>query len=131
MKNASQPLPVNHVVPGSSHCWPSCKPQLTVTEAKAPSLRCSGRDVNTISDTESPLRPLSRNAYSLSGETMNGGLQEIRSNRSPATGSKKFPSRHSTFVTPFSWALKLVSQSARGRTLVATTRRACRANSKA
>ena len=49
-----------------------------------------------------------------------GGLVEIRSNRSPATGSKNEPSRTSTSA-PSSSALRRVIQSAREFTSVATT----------
>src|SRR5439155_586725 len=58
----------------------------------------------------------------------NGALQVIRSNTSPATGSKRLPARVSTLSIPFSAALSAVKASARGLTSVATTRSACAAD---
>ena len=40
-----------------------------------------------------------------SGEITYGGLQKIRSNRSPSTASNRLPIRHSTLVMPLIAAL--------------------------
>src|SRR5215469_10057401 len=50
----------------------------------------------------------------------------MRSKRSWAAGSKKFPRRNSVFDTPLRWALSAAIASARGFTSVATTVSACR-----
>ena len=55
----------------------------------------------------------------------------IRSKRSPATASKRLPSRASTFVNPFIAAFTSVKASARGLMSVATTCEAWRAASSA
>ena len=57
----------------------------------------------------------------MAGEITNGGLVAIRSNLSPATGSKSEPSRTSTLSTPLSAALRRVIRRARALTSVATT----------
>ncbi len=81
--------------------------------------------------TSSPVIPLCRKRKSLSGDTMNGGLDTMRSNVSPATGSNRSPSRHSTPSSPFSWALNAARATARALRSVATTRSLCWAARKA
>src|SRR5258705_481018 len=67
----------------------------------------------------------------LSGEMTNGGFDTMRSKRSPFTGSKKLPARHSTLSAPLSRALNAVKLSARGFRSHAITLVACRAVSTA
>jgi hypothetical protein len=51
--------------------------------------------------------PPSRNRNAVSGDTTYGGFATTRSNSSPATGSKKLPSRVSTFSAPLRAALNV------------------------
>ena len=75
----------------------------------------------TRSESWSPGRPPSRYCQRRSGEITYGALQVMRSNVSPATGSKRLPSRVSTLSIPFRAALICVKASARAFTSVAIT----------
>jgi hypothetical protein len=102
-----------------------------MTEAKPPSSSSAGRPRTITSLTRSRPSPLSRNIRLDSGEITYGGFATTRSNRSPATGSRRLPCRSSTFCTPFRARLKRAKASARSFTSVATTRSACREASSA
>ena len=125
--HASQPFPSTHARSGADHSAPGATTQLTSICANAPSSRNAGACSTTWRETVSPSRPLSRKRNADSGEITYGGLQVTSPKRRPSTGSKKLPSRSSTFSTPLSWALNAANSSARAFTSVATTRALCRA----
>ena len=85
----------------------------------------------TRSESSSAGSPPSRYCQRDSGETTYGALHVIRSNVSPATGSKRLPSRTSTLSSSFNAALISVNASARGLTSVAITWSLCCAASSA
>ena len=61
----------------------------------------------------------------------NGGLQTIRSNGAPATGSRKLPGCSATLAMLLSWALKEAKWTARGLLSIPRTWLLCRAARKA
>ena len=95
-----------------------------------PGSRCSAAPRITASTIASPTMPPSRYSYSgtpgARGVITNGGFDTIRSNRSPATGSKRLPSRNSTPSMPFSSTFRRARRSARSEMSVATIRSAKR-----
>ena len=126
----SQPARWSHSRGRAAESSPSTI-QLDAIEAKPSGWSTVGSDSSSSSLTRSRPRPLSRKMRSFSGEIAKGGFETTRSKRSPATGSRKLPSRSSTLSAPFSAQLNSANASARSLTSVATTAPACLAASTA
>ena len=121
MTHASHPEPSNHSARRSFQLPPVGWTQLASSWQKPPSSRWAGASLTRRRQSPSASSPPSRNTKRDSGEITYGGLETMRSKRSPRTAENRSLSRVVTLATPLSPIVNRAKPSARRFRSVATT----------